>query len=278
MQRTLIPFVLLALLAAPTFAGVVFEVETTDHRNNSTETVQTLVEGKNLAMDVRAGSTRSDGDAIFRGDRREMVVVDNSNQSYMVIDKEMLSAVAGQVNQAMAQVQEALKNVPEEQRAMVEEMMKKRMGDTMPQAGGSAPKSELRKTGEKESHNGYSCTVYEIQLDGRKTHELCVTPWSEVEGSLEAQGAFLEMADFAQELLDSLSQMSGMPNIGGDAFQVYSHFRAIDGFPVVTRNFSAGGELADESVLRSAERRTIDPSEFEPPAGYKRQQMPGMGY
>jgi hypothetical protein len=277
MQRNLIALSILALLAAPAFAGVVFEVETTDHRNNNTETVQTVVEGKNLAMDVPAGTGRDDGKAIFRGDRREMVVVDHGNNSYIVIDKEMMTAVAGQLNSAMAQMQEALKNVPAEQRAMVEEMMKKRMGDAMPQGGGSAPKSELRKTGDRESHNGYSCTEYEIRLEGRKTHELCVTPWSDVEGSSEARDAFLEMADFAQELLDSFSQMSGMPNVGGDAFSVYTHFREIDGFPVVTRSFSEGGELTDESILRSSERRTIDPADFEPPAGYKRQQMPGTG-
>ena len=277
MKRSLTALALFALLTFPAFGGVVFEVETTDHRTGRTETSETMVEGKNLAMEVPASAGQGEGSAIFRGDRKEMVIVDHGEKAYTVIDEEMLSAIGGQVNQAMAQVQEALKNVPEDQRAMVEQMLKQRMGDAMGQAApqGSAPKSELVKTGGKESHNGYRCTMYEIRLDGRKTHELCVTPWSEVEGSTEARDAFLAIGDFAQEMMDSLSQMSGMANPGGDSFSVYRHFQELDGFPVVTRSFS-GDELTDESLLRSSTRRTLDPADFEPPAGYKRRSMPGF--
>ena len=50
-------------------------------------------------------------------------------------------------------------------------------------------------------------------------------------------------------------------------------FEEIDGFPVVSRSFGAGGELEDETVLKSASRRTLDPGEFEPPAGYQRRSM-----
>lgn len=263
---------LLTLLAVPAFAGVVFEIETTDHRQSppKVETVESYIEGKNIKIDIKPGSTAADGAMIYRGDRREMVVVDNGEKSYMVMDEETMEALAGQVSGAMAQVQEALKNVPAEQRAMVEKMMKERMPQMNQQASG--PKSELRRTGDRETKNGYPCVKYEIVVGDRVTQTLWVTPWDKVKGGAEAQEAFLGMANFFKGFMDSLAE-SGMPGLGQEAFNVYSHFTEIDGFPVVTQQFGADGSLEDESALRASVRRTIDPADFEPPAGYKRRQM-----
>jgi hypothetical protein len=51
--------------------------------------------------------------------------------------------------------------------------------------------------------------------------------------------------------------------------------KELGGFPVVTRDFGNDGALKVETVLRSAKRQTIEPSAFEPPSGYKRQEMFG---
>ena len=42
-------------------------------------------------MKVKTGSGRDDGEMIYRGDRREMVVVDHEDRSYMVIDQETIA-------------------------------------------------------------------------------------------------------------------------------------------------------------------------------------------
>ena len=52
--------------------------------------------------------------------------------------------------------------------------------------------------------------------------------------------------------------------------------KQIDGFPVVTSGLGADGSVEDESSLRSARRRTLDPADFEPPSGYKRRSMLGQ--
>ena len=49
--------------------------------------------------------------------------------------------------------------------------------------------------------------------------------------------------------------------------------KELGGFPVVTSEFGEDGSLEGESALRSAKRQTIDPDAFEPPSGYKRQEM-----
>jgi Domain of unknown function (DUF4412) len=261
---------LLAVLAAPLYAGVVYEIEVTDHGQSppKTESIQAAVEGHQLKMGVASKGRGGKSDVIFHGESREMIVVDHDNQSYMVIDAETLKQFASMINPALAQMQEALKGVPEEQRALVEKMMKQRM----PQAPAAAerPKTELKKTGERADQNGYPCVKYEVLQGGVKLRELWVTDWSNVDGGDEVIEAFEDMADFATELMDAMPKFGQGGPIADSAFE---HMKELGGFPVVTRELGEDGSLKSESSLRSAERRTIDPGEFEPPAGYKRQEM-----
>lgn len=260
------------LLSGLLGAGVVYEIEVTDHEPSPPKTSETEVaaEGRNLKMGIAAGEGRGGGDMIFRGDRREMVVVDHDDKSYMVIDEEAIEQIAGQVSQVADQVAEALKNVPEEQRAMVEKMMKQRM----PQQAPKLPQTEVRRTGERADKRGYPCVKYEVLVDGRRIRELWVTDWGNVEGGDEAEEAFGEMAKFFADMLDAFSSAAG--GFGGFGPQdggIFADMKEIDGFPVVTSGFGEDGSLEDESGLRSAKRRTLDPAEFEPPSGYKRRSM-----
>ena len=78
-----------------------------------------LVDGRNLKSEPGASGKRSQMTMIYRGDRREMVVLDHGKKSYFVMDQQTMKKMAGQMSQAMRQMQEGLKNVPTEQRAMV---------------------------------------------------------------------------------------------------------------------------------------------------------------
>ena len=77
-------FVLALLLASPLQAGVVYEIEVKDHEQSppKTESIQAAVEGRHLKMGIASGGKGAQGEMIFRGDRREMVVVDHDNRSY----------------------------------------------------------------------------------------------------------------------------------------------------------------------------------------------------
>ena len=272
MKRTaLLMCVLLAAL--PCAGGVVYEIEVKDHEQGvpKSESIQAAVEGRHLKMGIASGGKGEKGEMIFRGDRREMVVVDHKKKTYTVFDEATAKQIAGQVSQAEAMMAEALKNVPEDKRAMVEQMMKQKMphGQTAPP---QRSKSELKKTGEKATHNGYPCVKYEVLRDGRKIRELWVTDWSNVEGGAEVVDVFEDMADFFQEMLDSLPSFAGSRDMADPAFE---HMKEIGGFPVVTKEFADDGSLEGETTLRSARRQTLDPDAFEPPSGYKRQEMFG---
>lgn len=266
----LLALLLLWVASMPALAGVVYEIEVTDHEQSppATESIQTAVEGHTLKMGIASGGRGGRSDMIYRGDRREMVVVDHDERSFFVMDPEAMQAIAGQVGGAMGQMQEALKNVPENQRAAVEKMMRERMPNAGPPP---RPRSELRKTDERSTQNGYPCVKYEVYRDGRKLRELWVTDWSNVEGGRETSKTFEEMGEFFHEMMEA------MPNLGGGGpgpdDSAFEHMKELGGFPVVTREFAEDGSLEGESALRSANRRTIDPDEFEPPAGYKRQEI-----
>jgi len=259
---------LVCLLAGPLAAGVVYEIEVTDHGKSpaTSQAMQATVEGRNLMMEIAGGGSGGSDEMIFHGERREMMIIDHDDKSYMVMDQETIAKLSTQVNAAMAQMQEALKNVPEAQRAMVEKMMKERM----PQQASKKEPAELRKTKERAEQNGYPCVKYELVMDGKKTAELWVTDWDNVEGGDDVVSAFDDMAAFFRELMDA------MPTIGDQgamAGEVFGHMSEMNGFPVVTKNFEHDGSLETESNLRSAKRQSIDPDAFEPPSGYKRRNM-----
>ncbi|MCZ6727947.1 MAG: hypothetical protein O7A98_11420 [Acidobacteria bacterium] len=274
-QENWIAFALAVALCSPLGAGVVFEIETTDHEQSPprVENIQISVEGRNLKMGIAGGKGGGRGEMIFRGGRREMVVVDHENKAYFVMDEETIRQIAGQVSGVMAQMQEALKNVPEGQRAMVEKMMKQGMPKQVQVP--KRPVAEVRKTGDRGEENGYPCVRYDVLVNGTKVRDVWVTDWGNIEGGDEVADVFREMADFFSEMLDAVGEMAGgFGDMGADT-GIFNDLEAIGGFPVVTREFGDDGSLEGESRLRSAKRQTLDPAAFEPPPGYNRREMFG---
>jgi len=271
-------FALSALAAAQLAAGVVYEIEVKDHEQSPprTSATQIEVEGRHLKIGIAPSETGgAGGDAIWRGDRREMLVVDHDDRSYMVIDEEMIASLASQVGGVMSQIDEALKNVPSDQRAAVEQMMKQRM----PQPAPKPPAAEIERTSERAKKNGYPCVKYIVRVGGRETRQLWVTDWNNVEGGDEVVAVFRDMADFFREMMKSIQEAAGglpggMPGGLGDGF--LSELSELDGLPVVTEEIGGDGALESESVLRSSRRQKLDPAGFEPPAGYKRRSMMGQ--
>ena len=83
--------------------------------------------------------------------------------------KKTMKQMAQQMSGMMAQMQAAMKNMPPEQRAMMEKMMKGKM----PQAAAPAPKTVYTAKG-GGSVKGFSCTKYEGDLSaGEGVDRMC---------------------------------------------------------------------------------------------------------
>ena len=263
-----ISFILVLFLATCASAGVVLEIETQDHRLNESGTVLAVVDGKNLKMTITSGGNRDKSEMIFHGEAREMIVVDHDDKSFMVIDEAMIDSIADQLNGLEAQMREALKDVPPEQRAMVEQMMKGRMPA---QAKAPArPKIEFRNTGDHASKNGYPSVKYEATINHRKMQEFWVTDWSNVDGGDDAVEAFQAMADLVKRIRDSMPKFGADEDADDNPFE---HMQEMDGFPVLTYDYASDGSIASESSLRSSTQRAVAAAEFEPPAAYKQREM-----
>ena len=279
---TLAILALALMLPAAAHAGAVYVIETTDHSDGAgrVEQMQLSIEKPNLKMNVPGdgGEAGAPNEAIYQGKREAMVIIDHGEKSYMVMDKAAAKAMNQQMGQAMEQtggaegmekmIQEALKDVPPEQRAEIEKMMRQNMPA---QKGGKAQKDEstreFRKTGEKAKQQGYPCVKYEVVENGEVTEELWVTDWDNVEGGEDARDTLKSMAGFLKETVGSMG--------GGMANDAFIELEKLDGFPVVTRSFD-GGKLTREAVLKSAKSADIEASAFEPPAGYTQRTMDQM--
>ena len=252
-------------------AGVVYEIEVTDHQQSPPmiEGMQMVTDGKNIAMDIPPQESVGGGKAIFKGDERQMVVVNDETQSYMVIDKAAVDGMAAQISGIMQQMEEMLENLPQEQQDAIKKAQAGGLGGEPGAGAAPNPKAEVKQTGERGDQGGYPCVKYEVLLDGQKIRELWVTDWANVEGGSEAAGAFENMADFFADLTSS------MPDFGQGAGPDMDFTEAFSkGFPVLSREFDPEtGDLESESTLRSARKQSIDPEAFEPPSGYQRTQM-----
>jgi hypothetical protein len=283
----LIPLSLVAVFAAvapfaaslpPTAApapnpGVVFQIEVKDVGSSEpAQTITTSIEGSLLKLETPGSGSDTPAEMIFRSDSNEMLFIDHSSKSYMVMDEATIKQLASQLGAAMSQMQEAMKNMPPEQRAAMEEMMKGRgMGAAM--AGAAAP-TELRRTAERADHSGYPAVKYEVLREGRVIRTMWITEWNNISGFAEARPAFERMAAFMQEMMKGLAQTGFGAELD---MNMYEHMREANGYPVLTVELGETGQPETETRLLSVTEQTIPASAFEPPAGYTRRTMGGMG-
>lgn len=254
-------------LAPPAFGGEILELEMTEYYEDPpvVSTIEISTSKNASRMEVATPGQRESGGMIYRGDSGEMIALDHSARSYYVLDEASMQEMGAQLSGAMRQMQEALDSMPPEERAMAEKMMKQHMPKSMRQPA-RAPLS-LHETGREDTVNGFSCDYYEVRRNDSKVRELCVTSWDELPGGRDIADAMLDMAGFYQRMTAALSEEAGA-GVLGEQQELFAHLEELDGYPVLTREFGSGGEVTSESVLKSVTTADLDPSLFEPPAGY----------
>src|SRR5262249_48553672 len=128
-----------------------------------------------------AGRGGAENTVIFDGNRQAMMMIDDAKKTYTEITKEDLDRMAAQLQGMMA-------NVPPEQRAQIEAMMRGRGGRGMP----GMP--TFKKTG-TDKVGKWTCDKYEGYEGDRKTSEVCTVAPSAL-GLTE--GDFAVTKDFAK--------------------------------------------------------------------------------
>ncbi len=204
-----------------------------------------------------------DAQTITQVDYERRHYVTSTVQEFVQVMRGAMELGAEQMAQAMKQMQDALKDMPPEQRKMMEEMMHSRMPQVEPGAETCRePRTELKKTGQQATIAGYSAVRYDVLADGTLETELWIakgiTAWRELDPKkLERLSA--EMAKLAG--CGPGKGRRGLP--AHDPAWKLAH----EGYPVRVVT-GGGGEVTVEVV--KAESRAISAAEFQPPAGFAR--------
>jgi Domain of unknown function (DUF4412) len=253
------------LAAAPMWAGVRVKVDVTDTKTGKvTEQQEILLDADRL----RINSTNKNQTFLFLtdGGRDRIVMLDQTRNEYREIDQQTMNQATQQMQGAMAQLQSQLANLPPEQRARVEQMLRGRMG----QAGKAAPAERTIYTAKgSDSVNGFSCTRYEGVLKGEKTAEVCASRPSDVHFSQSDFQVFEKMRQFSADLVSSNPLLSG-------AKTSYLMNPGFEGYPVETINYS-GGQATTKWEVKSIEHTSFSDADFSLGAAKKMDLFPGRG-
>lgn len=262
-------------IQATAWAGVVLHTETTfpNRAEMPPQAGSMMIEGNNLKMTVDGmGSIPST--VIYRGDRDEILLINHDDHTWRAMDKETMVTLGRHMNPAMEQLQkhmgDALKNMPPERRAMMENILARQGVDLdqglTPGVMDGKIEMQVKKTGETQSINNYPCVKYEIWQEGQKVAEHWVTDWKRIDGAQGAQDVFQYMADFSREVWQETFKGSGGPA------SLFEALGAMEGFPVLTKTFSDGKPVT-ESRLTGVEKKQASGQEFEPPSDYVREEF-----
>src|SRR5512140_424243 len=221
MKRLLI-WVLAGVVLAPLAARADVTIETKSR--NKTQTVYLTPHMLSAMGD--------EGGAIFRGDKQVLYVIEPKEKTYREITKEDADALGSKMNDAMAKMQEAMKNMPPEQRAMVENMMKSKMS-----AAPAEGKRTVKATGEQKTINGFDCSGYVVTQDGGMTTEVWAADPKSAHLKPEDLSVFKDLGDFIKVMT---------PRMGGfaDMIKDYEHPKESDvpGIPILTIHKGSDGK------------------------------------
>ncbi len=268
------------LLGTPLSAGVVHTIETTKARSAKVISSTTIsIEGDNFKIETNEGG-KSQSTLIFKGESKEIIIVDHYQNSYFIMDQETIEGLASQLNNAMAQMKTMMANVSPEQKAMMEKMMKQGMGSIpgIPTDSQMQIKPVIKKTGASKTINGYS-TQQVVKLEnGKRIHEFWVTNWKSVEGGKETLYALEAMQAFMSKIFDSISSENSDPfastlqNMKGNFMEDVTD---LGGFPVSTVDYK-NGRSETKSTLTSSTSANLSTANFNVPSSYKRRSMTGQ--
>lgn len=257
-KRSLIPILAigLAFLAPAAKADLTMEMKQTVHKDK--EALETIrVAAHKIGIDMGGQNM------IFRSDKKVLWIIDTGKKTYTEMDEAAAKAMGEQMNGAMAQMQEALKGMPAEQRAKMEKMMAGQM------QGKTPTKQTVKPMGQKKTINGFACAGYTVSGGAGETEVWAADP-KVLKLDAADMTAFKEFADFMK------SSFPGMERIA-DLAKDFDHPREdqVPGFPVLSTHKDKSGKEDFRSELVKLTRGSVEASAFELPAGFTKTEMPG---
>jgi hypothetical protein len=253
----------MSLFAAGAFAGV--------HIENVTRDIKTKApQGDTQTILIQDGKLHSSsGHGAFIIDGGNIIIVDDKKREYREMTKEDMKKLADQAGAAMKRMQEQMKNLKPEQRAMMEKMMADKIPGGMGAAGGSGKPDtwEAKDLGKSDKVEGRACQLWNMSRNGALYEELCVVPYGSLPGKENLEKVFKDMAATFADVGKNLSSFNNTAQA----------FAQVNGYPVRSRMYDADGKFrGTETVLMKWVEESVPAATFSPPAGYQKVAMPTM--
>ena len=248
----------LAAGAASGANGVIITMKSVS--GGTPETHQIQLDADHLRADTGDAKT-----VIFDGTRQVLDIVDNNQKSYRELTKADVDRLGEQVGGAMAQMKAQMANLPPEQRARIEAMMK---GRGVNPAGTSESKPEYRKVG-TDRVGKWTCEKYDVYENGQKAGDVCTVTPTALGLSDSDFAVTKQMQTFFSALLKFVPAAQANQMLTLRAFTA----DGLDGIPV--RRTELNG---DSQELSDITRGSVPESAFQVPPGFQKQPfMTGRG-
>lgn len=258
-------FVVAVPLLLPSFAQAGLKLTYERKAGDKVRTHDISVEGPRLRMDGVGGDRGAGPEAavILDTQAKKLIMLNLERKTYHELTEAELKQMKEQMGQMKERMAEQMKNLPPEQRQMMEKMMKERM----PGGGGDAapPEVKYEPTGQKKKVSGYACEVYRISVGGTRRSETCFAPW----GSGVVTAADAEQ--FKRLSADVQKMMAFAP-----AARLQDWSKA-PGIAVEESHLDADGKILSVTTLKSVNRGALPDSLFQVPSGYTQEERPRMG-
>ena len=249
LRHALVPAIVLVGVAPTAFAGTVIVGTYTGTKTPKGRTVEFRIQ------DGRGKITSAPGQAIYYDHaKRTAYIVDKEKGTSIPMDEAGAKAMSDRLAEAQKKIEEQMKTMPAEQRAMMERMLKE-------QSGGLPPPGQRAKLVFAKSGNGkvgaWPCDTYSASGDGR-TVEVCTAEPATIGMSAEDQAVFEGFLDLSQK-------MAGEQRGGGAGTDSE---RGFPGLPL-ERSESREGKVTDRFTIETIKQEKMNVADLTVPSGLK---------
>lgn len=244
---------LIALAIGPSADGIFLIQRVTSEAGPLTKRVQ--IRGTRLRAEV-LGPNGAAQVIVFDAGQHVIDFIDPARKTYIEMTKADVDRMSASVQGAMAQMQAHLEQLPPEQRAQMEAMMKGR--------GGATTAPHYTHTG-SDTVGRWSCDKYDMMQEGQKIGEVCtVNPTTLGFGATDFD-VMRQLSEFFSTMAPQLA--SRLPAVSP------IDLPGTSGFPVKTVLMVQGNTVTTEVI--EAGRQMFPDSVFAVPAGFTRQDLMG---
>jgi hypothetical protein len=159
-----------------------------------------------------------------------------------------------------------MKNLPPEQRQMMEKMMQGRGMPAMQPAG--ATKIVYKKAASSEKVNQWACAKYEGYREAEKVKDVWTTDWKSFGLTAENFKLMQDLSEFFKDFAKDMA--ASFDQIGSEEWEKEQGYT---GIPVKTLSY-ANGKLRDATEVTEVKQESLAATLFDLPPGLTKKEMP----